>query len=73
MQISALVAIISCNILEGRSGKGFPGNIVCPGVSRVLRRGMRFLKRKLKTGVAIGASTDGLQWPAGPVCVPGDR
>lgn len=54
MQISALVAIISCNTLGGRSGKGFPGNIVCPGVSRVLRWGMRFRKRKLKTRGVLG-------------------
>lgn len=67
MQISALVAIISCNTLGGRSGKGFPGNIICPGVSRVLRLGMKFRKRKQKTAAAPGALTVTLRWGPGTI------
>jgi len=54
VQISVLVAIISCDILEGRSGKGFPGNSVCPGVSRKLRGGTKLQKRKSEPWVRRG-------------------
>lgn len=37
LQISVLVAIISCKTPERRSGRGFPNNIACLGVSRNLR------------------------------------
>jgi hypothetical protein len=37
MQISVLVALISCNIPEGRSGIGFQDNLVGFWVSRALK------------------------------------
>lgn len=63
MQISVLVAIISCKTLEGRSGRGFLGNIVCPRVSRELRRPMKIQKHMLTQVKACGSCRN---WRAMP-------
>lgn len=61
VQISVLVAIISCNTPERRSGRGFPNNIVCLGVSRNLR-GSRKGTHRTVTGDALGR-TPPKPWP----------